>query len=257
MRSTGATRTRGGSAPAILPALLMLPILPILSSSCGTEEKPPAPDAGDPYPLAVGDSWLYRETDEGVQTLVRYEVVGRETRSFGHGVGERDVFVVENTFPTGDSGSDTDAAGGRRVQYYFDDGARVDRLRHEVFDADGVLTKTRDYVPGFLRFDRARAAGEEWVEELERYTDPTPEDALDEIELEEESYLFEVLPPETVTVPAGTFDCLVWRRRETQSSGEVKMYYYAPGVGKVKEITGAKLEELLSYTVAGSGDGGA
>jgi hypothetical protein len=250
MRMTKAARSPGPPLTLMLPLLLAVPLL----SSCGTEEKPPAPNADDLYPLAVGDSWLYRETDQGDETLIRYEVLALETKTFGHGVGERDVFVIENTFPTGDSGSDTDAAGGSRVQFVSDDGTVAPRLRHEVYDTDGILTKFRDYVPGFLRFDRGKATeGTQWVEELTRYSDPL--DGTGEVE-EEESYLYEVMAPETVTVPAGTFDCVVWKRIETASTGETKMYYFAPGVGKVREITGAKVEELLSYTVGQPADGG-
>lgn len=237
----------------ILPLTLLLPIL----LSCGTEEKPPASATGDYFPLAVGDWWLFEE-DEGEETTqVRYEIVDFTNMTFGHGIGARDVYVVENTFPTGDTGSDTDAVGGWRVQYYFDDGSRVDRLRHEVYDDDGNLTKTRDYVPGFLRYDRSKLQGDEWAEELDRYSDSTPEDTTDDVLYEPTSYLFEVLPPETVTVPAGTFDCAVWKRTETDNTGEIKMYYYAPNVGKVKEVTGDKIEVLLEYHVAAAVDAGA
>ena len=62
------------------------------------------------------------------------------------------------------------------------------------------------------------------------------------------NFRFEVLSvTEEVTVPAGTFITLQLRRTEL-SGNEVKDYYFAKGVGKVKEITqGIKTEELTEY----------
>jgi hypothetical protein len=247
--------TRDGAAELRRhPILLVLPILAL--SSCGTEDKPPAPDDGDLYPLAAGDVWLYRELDGAQTTQVRYEVTGLVERDFEYDdQGAVPAFVVENTFPSGAS-SDTEVApGGWRVEYIRDDGTRAARLRHDVYDEDGVLTKTRDYVPGFLRFDRSRAAvGAQWAEETTRYTDTLDGSA---VEQEVASYIFEVLEPEVVSVPAGTFQCTVVQRTETfGSSPEIKRYYFAAGVGKVKEITGAKIEELVSYQLAQGADAG-
>ena len=52
---------------------------------------------------------------------------------------------------------------------------------------------------------------------------------------------------EMVTVPAGTFDALVLRKVSVAAAE--KTYWYAPGVGKVKE-TGGQTEELTEYEVA-------
>jgi len=241
---------------AIHPILPLLPLLPILLS-CGTKEKPDASVTEDYFPLEVGDTWLYQEDDGTEVTQILYEVTEKIDYDFEYDeLGPLSVFVVRNSFPSGDSGSDTDAAGGWRVQYYLDDGTRIDRLRHEVYDDDGVLTKTRDYVDGFLRFDRAKVETDEWAEEFTRYTDSTPENTADEIVVDETSYLYEVMGFVTVTVPAGEFNCVEWKRTETDASGEIKLYYYAPGVGKVMEITGDKTEKLVSATVGGVAYGG-
>ena len=251
MRVTRAMRALGHP---ILPMLLVLPIL----SSCGTEEPPPAtvPD-GDLFPLTVGDFWLYDETKGGETSQTRYEVAEQIDYDFAYDdQGALPVSVINNTFPAG--GGDTDSSGGYRLQYYHDDGTRVVRMRHDVYDETDTLTKVRDYVPGFLRFDRGKiTVGEQWAEDLTSYTDSTPEDG-DGVVTEGASYLYEVLEPESVTVPAGTFDCVVVQRMRTSgSSVEIKIYYFAPGVGKVKEITeGTKEEVLVEYEVASTADGG-
>ncbi len=74
---------------------------------------------------------------------------------------------------------------------------------------------------------------------------------LQELKVAKSDYEFEVLSEhESITTEAGTFDCLQLQRH-TISSGdsELKWYYYAKGVGKVREITGSKIEDLVSYTI--------
>ena len=56
---------------------------------------------------------------------------------------------------------------------------------------------------------------------------------------------------ETVTVPAGTFTCLHLRRMATDDPQTQKDYWFARGVGKVKE-SGGQLEELSKYTIGTS-----
>ena len=234
---------------------IIVPLAAALLGACGTEDKPPAP-GGDLYPLAVGDAWLYEETDGADVTQNQHEVIDRIERDFAYDDTDAlPVFVVEDTFPTGES-SDTDVApGGWRLEYVHDDGTRVARLRQDVYDDTGALTKTRDYAPGFLRLDRGRIeVGDQWAEEYTRYSDTLDGSAVTQ---EVVSYLYEVMAPETATVPAGTFDCTVIQRTETiGSSPEIKRYYFAAGVGKVREVTGGKVEELVSYHLAGSPDAG-
>jgi hypothetical protein len=132
-------------------------------------------------------------------------------------------------------------------------------MRQEIFDHDtDALKKTRDYVPGLLRFDRGRTTvGDNWAEDYMIYTVSVPSDTQDGNWPMD--YLYEILEPKTVTVPAGTFDCTVLQRTDSNdSSVEIKVYYFAPGVGKVKEITGdgSKTEELVEYHVEIAADGG-
>jgi len=226
-----------------IPSSLIAVSLSVVAAACGEEE--PSED-GEYYPMSVGDYWVYEETGVygGDATELRYEVTGAGTVELDYVGGTRDVFEVENTFPgTSDE---------RRLQYIADDGTRAARVRHEIYDESGDLTKVREFDPGFLRFDRSRTGeGDEWTEDIEMHND-----FVDGSEVEAQSlqYRFEVIDrSREVTVPAGTFDCLVLKRSEVFGTvGEVKVYYLAPGVGKVKEITeNDKEEDLVEYHVGG------
>ncbi|MCU0664726.1 MAG: hypothetical protein MUC50_20685 [Myxococcota bacterium] len=236
--------------------ILMIALGASIAQGCGTQEPYASdtdtdtgtdtalPTENDYYPLTVGSTWEYKETTlAGAISSFSYTVKEKTTIEFEHGVGEKEVFVIEN-----DLSSATEEG---RVQYYEDEGARVTRLRHLVADNTGNFTKQRDYVPGFLRFDRSKtAAGYPWIESLTAWTDRMDGTALS---AESVQYQYEVIEEhQEVTVPAGTFDCLVVER--TALSGgknEVKQYFFAKGVGKVKEITeGEKVEDLASYTIA-------
>jgi hypothetical protein len=50
---------------------------------------------------------------------------------------------------------------------------------------------------------------------------------------------------ESVTVPAGTYSCLHVQRNDGSGPQD---YWYARGVGKIKETGGGQIEELMSYT---------
>jgi hypothetical protein len=232
----------------------LLPLLPLLLLSCGTKEKPDASVVDNYFPLAVGDTWTYQEDDGTEITEYEYAVTEKINKDFAYDtVGELSVFVVRTTFPTG--GGDTDTSGGWRDEYIYDDGTRAVRKRHDIYNDSEELTKTRDYDPGFLRFDRAKVVGDSWAEEYDRYTDKIDGSSLVE---DKSSYLYEIMPSETVDVPAGTFDnCTVVKRTSTfGSSSEIKIYYFAPGVGKVKEVTGGKVEQLTAYSIVSAADGG-
>ncbi len=220
-------------------------LLSMLFLACGENEPE---EGGEYYPMAVGNTWDYKETAiDGTIEILRYTVTEKTTMSFDNGVGEREVYALENVFP------DEGALPELRIQYIEDDGVRAIRHQHLIYE-DGsdlsTLTKQRDFVPGFLRFDREKTReGDSWVEELMRYTD-----TMDGTQIAEEGamYRFEIVSvSEKVTVPAGTFNCLKIRRTDIAGQdNETKEYYYSSGIGKVKEVTvDVKTEELISYEV--------
>ncbi len=229
-------------------ATLSITVCALVFAGCG--ENDPDAITGNYYPVGVGDYWEYIETyaDGAPHETLRHEVNGTETIDFGGELGERTVFVIDNT---------PDITSTKSRTYYLeDDGDKVTRVSQTVYDTDGNLTKTQDYDPGALRFDRTRITkGETWEESYTRYT-------YDEGGNETGSLLFQYTFTitelhEEVIVPAGTFDCItITRERSPPLSYEMKTYYYASGVGKVKEISeqsssGNKMEELNTYSVGG------
>ncbi len=229
-------------------ALLSITVCALVTAGCG--ENDPDAITGDYYPMGVGDYWEYIETyaDGDTPETLSHAVNGTETIDFGGELGERTVFVVDNAPDLTSTKS--------RTYYNEDDGDKVNRLGQIVYDTDGNVTKSQNYDPGSLRFNRTRVTkGETWDESYTRYT-------FDEVGNQTDSvlytYTFTITElHEEVIVGAGTFDCImITRERLPPLSEETKIYYYASGVGKVKEISeggdsGNKMEELTSYSVGG------
>ncbi len=219
----------------------------LVGTGCGSTEPGEEVLVGEYYPMSVGDRWDYHEIDayDNVETL-RYEVLSRSVESFDNIDGEREVYFLENTWPENALRADE-----HRTQYIEDDGVRAVRLAHLIYDSTGSLTKERQFAPdGFLRLDRDKLSeGASWSEEMTRYTDTLDGNPVQE-QIVHYNYLIESVHAE-VTVPAGTFDCVQIRRTVGfGESDEAKVYYYAPDVGKVKEVTeGDKTEELADYQV--------
>jgi hypothetical protein len=75
-------------------------------------------------------------------------------------------------------------------------------------------------------------------------------------DVEPRGHTFEVLAvDEEVTVPAGTFNCVKVERVRTlgAEAGALVWYWYAPGVGKVREERPIEMEveELMSVSIPG------
>ena len=198
--------------------------------SCGVGGDSNTPDSGvvDRYPIAVGSWWEYYE-QSGEKS--RYDIIGTETVEFDHGIGARTVFLRERK-------SSNDLLS-RIVEYIEDDGDRVVRYRQLIYDDFGILTDQYDEDPGFLKFDRTQASvGDEWECSSTRYS--VPLDGSPSYVLDEWKYIYEVISfDELVTVPAGIFPCIGIQRVTAMGDGSdqpPRNYYFADGVGKVKEI---------------------
>jgi hypothetical protein len=200
------------------------------------------------FPMAVGNYWKYQEVNEisGKEAEVVHEVTDFREENIDNGVGTREVFIYISTW--------SDVLGGGedvvKLQYIEDDGDRVVRhYQEKTGGASGTEVNVFTYVPGLLKFDRTKnEMGMVWTEPLECYGCTT-----DGVSGQQREYTFEILNlHETITVPAGTFDCLVVKRWIADGvTEEEKIYYFAEGVGKVKELTDdTKVEELTEYDVS-------
>jgi hypothetical protein len=126
------------------------------------------------------------------------------------------------------------------------DGDRIVRFREQSFSAStGALSQEEHWDPPKLRVDGSpehTAEGAEWLEIYEETKVPASGAAGPPAEARD---LWTVLSAaEVVTVPAGTFTAVVLQK----VGGGTKRYWYARGVGKVKE-TGTQTEELVEYAV--------
>jgi hypothetical protein len=145
------------------------------------------------------------------------------------------------------------ANGNWDVSTLIQDGDLVLRVHREEHDQVG-LTAILDYEPGFLR------ASEAWTEVgmMEEFLyDRTTYDAegLNPM-VEARGHTFEVLAiDEEVTVPAGTFNCVKVERVRTigTEAGTLVRFWFAPGVGKVREERPVEqeIEELVSVSIPG------
>jgi hypothetical protein len=145
------------------------------------------------------------------------------------------------------------ANGNSSTSVLVKNGTEVFRVHREETDQVGT-TAILDYDPGFLR------CSEDWttvgmMEEL--LYDRTEYDANGQNPIvEARGHTFEVLAiDEQVTVPAGTFDCVKIERVRTvgAEAGALAWFWFAPGVGKVREERPVEMEieELVSVSIPG------
>jgi len=158
----------------------------------------------DYFPLRVGDSWTYRNTEEGGYTL---KVLSEEPQQNGpvrYVVELRSGVIIQNVY--------SKAAGWVLVH-------SETYLEHEGLKA--TYDPPRQYLPVPL------VAGQKW-----EWTgkDPT------QVEQREKSH---VVGPETITVPAGKFRAMKVITEIIGSGSKVRTNWYADGVGLVKSVTEA------------------
>ncbi|HEY5951011.1 MAG TPA: hypothetical protein VIV40_36215 [Kofleriaceae bacterium] len=204
------------------------------SSSDATPDAPTNP--GDRYlPWTVGSVWNYKLTDpqspstpklNQPTTIMRMEDVG--------GVHAGTIALVVHATQYNGSKDVWEAA----------DGELDVRYKSVFYDAQAQMTGIDIDTPYRLKLDESFAhttGGATWstsFTEASNGGSPTTKNENWSV----------VSASEPVTVIAGTFTCLHVRR--TSSGGTLQDYWYARGVGKVKETGGGQDEELMSYTIA-------
>ncbi len=195
-----------------------------LVAACGSE-PPDLPDAGESlFPVAVGNRWEYRVEDSTGDVTAKVQTI-TSTRADGFLFqtvrGDRETFSVQRI-----------DAEGRLI--------RVSEYSTKI----GVVVERITFVPYDVRVD---------VDEIEvgaKYTqtyleDHDPLDGFPDVEKTQTFTVESIDDP--VSVPAGSFRAI--RIRRTTAGGPAKTYWFAKGVGKLKEA-GGQLEELVSSEVA-------
>ena len=198
----------------------------------------PGPYAGQLYPLADGATWIYLKKTTGGQIL-----------------GEEIVDATEIEWD-GDPAwmlSDNPNAEGEWTESVI---VREDEMTMRVHKEIQTQLETLwivDYDPGFTRANDAWWEAEGFSEEL--FYDRTETDGNgDNEDTEPRGHIYTVeAVHEMVEVPAGTFDCVQVKRVRSVggNAGEIVYFWYAQGVGKVREERPAdsSVEELASVHI--------
>ncbi len=210
--------------------------LPDIPPGTGGETNPPGPEQPAPFtslwPLTTGSTWTYRITDPVRGTFEkRVEVLGEQT------VPETSMraIAVRSSQPHLDE-----------LSWQLDVNGVVVRLREEDRKGD-TLARVTTWNPATVKsLSTERPLGWRYdsdIRELTRLGDGSTED-------KDKTYIWRVeAVNETVVTPAGTFTNVIRIKRERgDKENQVRTYWLAPGIGKVKE-DGERLEELVSYDV--------
>jgi hypothetical protein len=199
-------------------------------------------DAGSPrvpsfLPWQEGNTWTYRVTNSGAVSTKVVTIMAAET------VGGSGPHADEVAFKVVTS----KGARDQTISWQALRGDAVVRFREQSFHAGtGALELEEHWSPYKLHFDGSGAhtmAGASWFEEYEETK--LPRGASPATSSERDRWIVDS-PEEKVTVPAGTFRAVVVIKA---GGSDLKTYWYARGVGKVKE-TGGQTEELVSYDVS-------
>lgn len=242
----GRSESTNMNIPAARSTLLLVFALSV--SACGSLDPKPqdTQDAGGTparvlLPLATGNRWTYTVTD-GTDVETKSQVVG-EFEPVGGSGPHADVLAYRVTTTRGANGTN------ETVSYQGTVGSRAVRYREQAYNAtSGDLDIEEHWDPYKLRVDQAEEFLVDGASFLESY-DETKLVPGEQPTTATRSDRWTVLAAnEMVTVPAGTFEAFKISR-VSSSQGATKTYWFAEGVGKVKE-EGGQLEELESYEVA-------
>jgi hypothetical protein len=202
---------------------------------------------GDPsqqlLPLKTGNSWTYAVTYSGeaaVTVIPKTQTVMEEEPVGGTGPNAS-VTAFRMVTRKQTDGTQLTVSWQARV------GTRVVRYREQAFgeDAPYALVREDHWDPAKLRVDETpdrMAAGATWLETAQQTRVP-PGGAPQTEELQDTWTVVAERRP--VTVHGRSYEVLILEKRGSDS----KTYWYAPGIGKVKEIGPGATEELMSYSL--------
>lgn len=184
-------------------AVIGLATLAIVAAAA--EKKPKETKAaGDYFPLRVGDSWTYRNSEEGGFT---FKVVSEEPQA-----GGASRFTVELL------------SGVKIISVFSKTEGRVLLHAEQYPEHEGMEAK---YEPPKPYLVNPLTVGQKW-----QWTGLDPA----RVEVRESS---RVVGTESVTVPAGTFRAMKVVTEISGAAEKTRTSWYADGVGLVKSITEA------------------
>src|SRR5687767_73523 len=201
----------------------------MLAASCGTED-PPGSKGESLFPVAVGNSWTYRITDGDAEEAPKTQTIT--------GTAADGAFVFETV--RGVNG-DRESVSIQKI----DEENRLVRLsEYSLFQ--GNETERITYVPFDIRIDtddysRGLEYSQTYLE------DHIGSDTAPDV-MKTQNFLVEAVD-ELLTVPAGTYRTV--RIRRTTIDGPGKLFWYAAGIGKIRETNGVRTEELTTAELEG------
>lgn len=209
----------------------------------GADAAAGPPEAGSRdshFPLVDGASFTYRHNDP---TEGSWDEVATLTASTYEG---KPAFLMDDQ---------EDNQGEESRTTLVVDGTRIYRVK-KVISVAGSKALEVIYDPGFLRFDEAwTEVGDMTISPSERtetcFKSSVASPCVQGSAVPATStHIFRVLSTAAeVTVAAGTFTTLQFERNN--AGGEIKQFWFAPGVGKVLERNNKSgaTEELVDYDI--------
>ncbi len=224
------------NATPLQPTHLVLVLALALGAAACSADPPPdpgeCPTTGRYFALSPGASWTY-EVDDGSEVVEKTQIVGDLEDVGGAKAGTTAYRLT------------TSKVSGEVISWQEDTGTAV--IRHREQDNAGSTTTDEIYTPFRTRVDESPAhivLGAMWTESYtETVTSMGATTEADKVE----TWRVEAVD-EPLAVPAGDFCTLRVRRTSTVGGtpGSDKTYWFARGIGKVKEVGGSQTEELLS-----------
>ena len=213
----------------------------LLLAGCGSSGA--ATDGGTArtgplLPWKVGNTWTYKVSDSNVSTKVT--TIG-EVEAVG-GAGASAEVMANKVVTSKKDGTD------QTIIWGADLGDRIVRYREQDHSAStGLPTGDQYWDPYKVYVDTTAEHNKSGANWLEIYMETkVPEGGPAEMTVEKRDLWTVIGDKESVTVPAGQFDAVVFQK----VGGTTKSFWFVPGVGKVKETGDAQVEELISYTLA-------
>jgi hypothetical protein len=225
---------------------------------CGQDPPPGDADSGETgeaepepaYPEGTEETSYFPLVDGATWTYNKQNFAGQVT-SMELMTAESDVWDGKDVIIMTDSPS---LFGNFTQGYIYRDGTAATRIHKVATNTDTGVYSLVDYDPGFMRADDGwDTVGEVGELTYERIETAVP-DGIPDVEMRGHKWTVVSLT-EAVTVPAGTFSCIhIIRERTTgPSAGEKVEFWYAAGVGKVREENPADqhIEELKEFNIPG------
>jgi hypothetical protein len=187
--------------------------------------------------LATGYSWTFRVTDVDNVTTEKTQTVGALEDVGGAKAGTT-AYRLTTTKP-----------GGMTISWQEDTGDGIHR--HRELDQSGANHSEEVYTPFRTRIDETAAHLATDATWMESYTETITDDlGITTMTEKTETWTVEAVD-EPVEVPAGTYCALRLHRTSTAggTEGSDKRYWFARGVGKVKETGANQTEELVSFSL--------